>query len=110
MKRWIHANSRINASKFPDQTTRNSTAKRDLVKHDREKVGFVRECQDEVNKAIQDSYAKNGDGYFNNALVTKISNIKNKFIEEAIDEDLMSEEEFEEIFDLLDIVDSINKK
>jgi len=78
-------------------------AKDELAKYDKEKVDLVRRCQDDIMKAISDHYSEDhidddmpiGPG---------LSQIKNDWCEQALEDDIMTEEEFDDIFDLLDII------
>lgn len=96
MKRWIHAS-------ISDQARKIQKAKDDLMKYDKEKVDYVRECQDEIMKAISDRYTEDEDLDYPTG--EKLSDIKRDYLVGAIEDDLMTEDEFEDIFALLDIVD-----
>lgn len=98
----ISSTTKVNASKLSDQIARIQKAKRDLIKYDKEKVDYVRECQDEITKVISDYYAGDDDVDYTGP---KLSEIKRDYLVGAIEDDLMTEEEFEDIFDLLDIID-----
>lgn len=102
MKRWIHSATKVNASKLSDQLARIQKAKRDLMKYGKEKVDYVRDCQDEIAKVISDYYAGDDDADYTGP---KLSEIQRDYLLGAIEDDLMTEEEFEDIFDLLDIID-----
>ena len=96
MKRWIHAATLV------DQLKKINNAKRALQQYDKEKVDYVRECQDEITRAISDSYTEEGD--FDRPLGPKLSEIKRDYLVGAIEDDLMTEDEFEDIFELIDII------
>lgn len=96
MKRWIHAAS------IPQQVKKITDAKNALKKYDPEKVAYVKECQDELTKAISDSYEREED---DRPVGPILSEIKRDYLVGAIEDDLMTEEEFEDILALMDIVD-----
>lgn len=96
MKRWIHAAS------LPQQIKRITDAKNSLAQYSPEKVEYVRKCQDELTKAISDSYFREDD---DRPVGPILSEIKRDYLVGAIEDDLMTEEEFEDILSLLDIVD-----
>lgn len=95
MKRWIHA------ATISDQVKKIRQAQNALTKFDPKKVEYVKECQDEIAKAISDSYV---DEDVDHPIGPMLSEIKRDYLVGAIEDDFMTEEEFDEIFDLLDIV------
>lgn len=78
-------------------------AKDELAKYDKEKVDFVLRCQDDIMKAISDHYSEEhiDDDM---PIGPSLSQIKNDWCEQALEDDLMTEEEFDDIFNLLDII------
>lgn len=96
MKRWIHAAS------IPQQIKKIRDAQDALNKYAPEKVAYVRECQDELIKAISDSYQREED---DRPVGPILSEIKRDYLVGAIEDDLMTEEEFEDILALMDIID-----
>lgn len=96
MKRWIHAAS------IPQQVKKITDAKKALAQYAPEKVAYVRECQDEITKAISESYFREDDDY---PVGSKLSEIKRDYLVGAIEDELMTEEEFEDILDLIDTID-----
>lgn len=95
MKKWIHAAS------IPDQVKKIREAQNALNKYDKEKVDYVRQCQDDIVKAISDRYLHEDDDY---PIGSTLSEIKRDYLVGAIEDDLMTEDEFEDILDLLDII------
>lgn len=79
-------------------------AKDELAKYDEEKVKYVQECQDEIMRAISDYYDDEHEDPADWPTGPRISQIKNDYWEAALEDDLMTDEEFEDIFDLLDII------
>lgn len=98
MKRWIHANS------ISDQIAKIQKSKQALSDYDKEKVDYVKECQNRITKAISDYYTEKKDEYDYN-LGAELSEIKRDYMLGAIEDDLMTEEEFEDIMALMDVVD-----
>ena len=108
MKRWVHASS------YPDLGMKNNSisnqvkkiheAKGELAKYDKEKVDYVRECQEELTKAISDYYTEGKDEQDYN-IGSELSEIKRDYMVGAIEDDLMTEDEFEDILALMDTVD-----
>lgn len=98
MKRWVHASIDESARKI-------ARAKRELAEYDPEKVDFVKRCQDDISREISRYYAEEDEYDQDESVIgVSLSAIKTDWMMEAIEEDLMTEEEFEEIFDLIDIV------
>lgn len=95
MKRWIHAAS------IPDQIKKIRDAQKELNKFDTEKVQYVKECHDEMTSEISDSYQREDD---DRPIGPTLSEIKRDYLIGAIEDDLMTEEEFDEILDLLDVI------
>ena len=94
MKRWIHSNKSASLV---------SSANKQLALYDAEKVDYVQECYDEVVKAISDSFVEDEDGYLDQVPVgSTISEIKRDYLVGALEDDLMTEEEFNTIYDLID--------
>ena len=89
MKRWIHA-----------QTA--GQARRKLNSYDKEKVDYVQKCYDDVLAAISDMYSV--DDYDERVADVNIGAIKTDWLIGAIEDDLMTEEEFNEIYDLLETI------
>ena len=99
MKRWIHASTK-------DTIRRISEAKRALGQYTDEQIQYVKECQDELASAISDSYFdENGEfADEDRPIGSQLSEIKRDYMVGAIEDDLMTEEEFEDIMALLDVV------
>lgn len=96
----------IKASKMSEMAAKIAEAKRELAQYDEEKVAYVRECQDEIMQAISDSYREDESGdLYQEPVGSKLSEIKRDYLVGAIEDDMMTEEEFEAIFDALDILD-----
>lgn len=95
MKRYIRS------SETPvSVANRIAQAKRELTKFPQECVDYVRECQDEIAKVISDYYTEEEE----RPVGPEISQIKKDYMLGAIEDDMMTEEDFDEIFDLLDII------
>lgn len=97
MKRYVHA-------KTINETVQNiAQAKRDLAKYSDEQIEYVKECQDEIGREIARFYAEEEE-LGDHVREIGISAIKTDYLMGAIEDELMTEEEFEEIFDLLDVI------
>ena len=96
----------IKASKMSQMAASIAEARRELAQYDQSKVDYVRECQNEIMKAISDSYIEDESGdIYQEPVGPKLSEIKRDYLVGAIEDDMMTEEEFEAIFDALDILD-----
>ena len=100
MKRWIHAAAEIGPR---SAIAKISKAHRDLEKYSDEQIEYVKECSDAITKAISDMYV-NDDDDLDTPIGPKLSEIKRDYLEGAIEDDLMTEEEFEDIYNLLDVI------
>ena len=96
MKRWIHANT------ISETAKKISDARKELEKYSDEQIKYVQECQDELASAISENYAREDEGL--DPVGPNLSEIKRDYMVGAIEDDLMTEEEFDEILDLLDII------
>ena len=94
MKKWIHAS-------IQSQAQAAAQARRKLAAYDKEKVDYVQRCYDDVLDAISDSYSED---YNEDAVNINIGAIKTDWLVSAIEDDLMTEEEFNEIYSLLETV------
>lgn len=74
-------------------------AKRELDNYSPEQVEYVQECQDEISKAISKYYELEDE-----SVGPRLSEIKRDYLVGAIEDDLMTEEEFDDIFALLDVI------
>ena len=92
MKRYIRSNS------IKNMISRVAYARRKLEQYDPEQVEYIQECYDEVCRAISDHYSKNSVGYPSEKY------IKKNWSSDAVEDGLMSYEEFDEIFDLVEIL------
>lgn len=88
MKRWIH-NVATNAAK----------ARKLLNEYEPDKVEFVQDCYQDVIDDISDYYAGEED-----ARSIHTSEIKRDWLVEAIEDDLMTEDEFNDIYALLETI------
>ena len=108
MKRWIHGASYSDLSMkkntISNQAKKIHDAKDALADYDKEKVDYVRECQERLTKAISDYYTEGRDERDYN-IGSELSEIKRDYMSGAIEDDLMTEEEFEDILALMDTVD-----
>ena len=86
-----------------DMLKRINDAKRELATYPAENVEYVKQCRDEILKAISDQYV---DELENDKEVRNINlnAIKTDYMLGAIEDDMMTEEEFEKIYDLLDVI------
>lgn len=91
MKRWIHASN---------EWVKYRSAEDTLKKYSDEQVDYVRKCYDDVLKDISDYYTSEID----DPEVAKIntSAIKTDWLIGAIEDDLMEEEDFEDIYTALE--------
>ena len=95
----------IKASKMSQMAASIAEAKRELANYDQEKIDYVRRCQDDMMQAISDSYVEDESGdLYQEPIGPKLSEIKRDYLVGAIEDDLMTEEEFEDIYNLLDVV------
>lgn len=79
-------------------------ARRILNKYDREQIEYVEECQNEIAKEISRHYTEEEQLDNDDVIGVSLSLIKTDYLIGAIEDDLMTEEEFDEIFDALDII------
>lgn len=101
MKRYIRSENTIS-----EMAHKIHEAKDALAQYDEEQVEYVRECQQEIARVISDHYLDDDQETDHSWPVgPRVSQIKEDYLLGAITEGLMSEEEFEDIFDLLDIID-----
>ena len=75
-------------------------AHRALANYDTEKINYVKQCMKDMGDEISRCYQEGSE-----ECTPQLSSIKRDYLIGAIENDLMTEEEFEDIFDLLDIVD-----
>lgn len=108
MKRWIHGASYSDLSMkkntISNQAKKIHDAKDELAQYSKEKVDYVRKCQEDLTKAISDYYTEGKDEQDYN-IGSELSQIKRDWLIGAIEDDLMTEEEFEDILALIDAVD-----
>lgn len=78
-----------------------ANAKQELKKFDKEKVQYVKDCYAEVLRAIADYYEQD-DEY--DITPVNVDTIKTDYLIGAIEDDLMTEDEFNYIYDLLDTI------
>lgn len=88
MKRWIH-NIATNAAK----------ARKLLDEYEPDKVEFVQDCYQAVLDDISDFYTSEND-----ERPIQTSTIKRDYLIEAIEDDLMTEDEFNDIYALLETI------
>lgn len=77
-------------------------ARRALTQYDPKQVKYVRECMDDIYRDINTYYENEDD----DSTGINTSSIKTDYLIGALEGDLMTEDEFNEIFDLLDTVDN----
>lgn len=98
MKRWIHAKTKaINAS---NEWVKYRLAEDTLKKYSKEQVDYVRECYDEVLTDISNHYIWNDEDGDAPRIHTDL--IKTDYLIGAIEDDLMEEEDFEDIYTALE--------
>lgn len=73
-------------------------SKRELEKYSEDKIEFVRKCYDDVVKDISNSYEEDCE-WCNHS-----SEIIRDYKCECYEDDLMSEEEFDRIYELIDFI------
>ena len=76
-----------------------ANAKQELKKYTREQISYVKDCYAEVLRAIADYYSEDKEVEDIN-----ISTIKTDYLVGAIEGDLMTEDEFNYIYDLLETI------
>lgn len=75
-------------------------SKRELKKFSEDKVEFVRKCYDDVVKDIIECESDGGE----NGMYNHSSEIIRDYKCECYEDDLMSEEEFDRIYELIDFI------
>ena len=75
-----------------------NNSKRELEKYSEDKIEFVRKCYDDVVKDISESYEE-GLEWCNHSF-----EIIRDYKCECYEDDLMSEEEFDRIYELIDFI------
>ena len=98
MKRYIRSNS------IKNMISRVAYARRKLKQYDPEAVAYVQECYDEVCRAISDRYFAEFDPDDYPSPLPSERQIKEDYCLGAIEDGLMSYEEFDEIYDLVEIL------
>lgn len=81
-----------------------STAKRIVNKYDEEQIDLVNECLDDVNDAISMYYVNGPDD--DRSIGRSIFNIKKDYLMEAIEYEILTKEEFDELYEALETVRS----
>ena len=76
-----------------------ANAKQELKKYTREQIRYVKDCYAEVLRAIADYYSEDKEVEGIN-----ISTIKTDYLVGAVEDDLMTEDEFNYIYDLLETI------
>lgn len=79
-------------------------ARKQLEQYDPEAVAYVQDCYDEVCKAISDKYFAEFDPEDYPSPVPSERQIKEDYCLGAVEDGLMSYEEFDEIYDLIDTI------
>lgn len=99
MKRYIRSNW------ISDQVSKISEAKAALAKYSEEQIDYVKDCRQEVNRIISDHYVAD-DRFLDPSwpVGPTASQVKRDWELMAINDGIMSEEEFDELYDLLDII------
>lgn len=96
----------VKASSIPQMASRINEAKRALAQYDQEKVDYVRDCQEDIMEEINAQYFDEDYNLVDEdrPVGPKLSEIKRDYLVGALEDDLMTEEEFEDIYNLLDVV------
>lgn len=102
MKRWVHAVTTV--PRRPDVSKANAI----LSKYTDEQIELVRECTDDIKAEISRSYEidygiDNDDPKLRAA---GISAITEDWLEQALEDDLLTEDEFYDILNALEILDT----
>ena len=84
-----------------DMLSRISDAKNALNGYDPENVEYVKECRDEILKEISRQYGEEVDT-IDQPLGATLSEIKRDYMLGAVEDGMMDEDEFEDIFNILD--------
>jgi len=82
---------------------RAAEAREELKKYPQEVVDYVKECREQIIDEINRHYYS-GDTDVDTPVGSTLSAIKRDYMVGAIEDDMMTEEEFEEIYDCLDII------
>jgi hypothetical protein len=77
-----------------------SRAERELNNYTEEQVSLVEECYEDVIEEISEWYMRD-DG---SDVGHQISSVKRDWMLQAIEDDLLTEEEFDKLYDLVDTV------
>ena len=102
----VEGSCNVKASSIPKMAQRINEAKRALAKYDPAKVDYVRDCQEDIMEEINAQYFDEDYNFADEdrPVGTKLSEIKRDYLVGAIEDDLMTEAEFEDIYNLLDVV------
>lgn len=103
MKRYIRSTISFPVSEIPSRV---ASARRELAKYDDYKVDYVMECNEAILDAISFYYEDEETPYPEESIGPSISEIKNDYLVGAIEDDMMTEEEFNRIFELIDVIDT----
>ena len=96
MKRYIRSDS------ISDMRRKVSEARRQLKQYDPEAVQYVQDCYDEVCRTISDRYFAEFEDNADYSGGPSERQIKEDYCLGAIEDGLMSYEEFDEIYDLVE--------
>ena len=104
MKRMVVSSTRprkfVRSASIAQMIRDIENAKAELNRYEPEKVEYVQQCMQDIMEEINNYYAEDQEVENIN-----LSAIKTDWMLGAIEDDLMTEEEFEDIFNLLDIID-----
>ena len=98
MKRYIRSNS------ISNMISKVAYARRKLKQYDPKAVQYVQDCYDEVCRAISDKYSAEFDPEDYPSPVPSERQIKEDYCLGAVEDELMSYEEFDEIYDLIEVL------
>lgn len=97
MKRWIHASNEWAMYRLAKDT---------LKKYSDEQIDYVRECYDEVLEDISNHYT--WDDMDGDAPQIHTNSIKTDYLIGAIEDDLMEEEDFEDIYTAMEVLGELD--
>lgn len=80
-----------------------ATARKALGKYSAEKVDYVKECYDEIGSLYSDYYLADNEED-ESRISREINYCKKDYLVGAIEDNLMTEDEFNDIYQLLDII------
>lgn len=99
MKRYIHSNVM-----YTDTNALSRAAAREILKkYSPEQIKLVQKCNDDMNAEISKQFEEDWDPEM---CPISLNAIKTDWMIEAIEDDLLEEDEFEELLSAIDVLDS----